>query len=28
MNLLGVGLAQGRFRRHRAAIWVLQTGRL
>jgi uncharacterized protein YkwD len=28
MNLLGVGLAQGRFRQHRASIWVLQTGRL
>jgi uncharacterized protein YkwD len=28
MNLLGVGLAKGRFRHHRASIWVLQTGRL
>ena len=28
MNFLGVGFTRGRFRRHRATIWVLQTGRL
>jgi uncharacterized protein YkwD len=28
MRWLGVGLAKGRFHRRRAAIWVLQTGRL
>jgi uncharacterized protein YkwD len=27
MNLVGAGAAQGRFRGHRATIWVLQTGR-
>jgi uncharacterized protein YkwD len=28
MSWLGVGVTQGRFQGHRAAIWVLQTGRL
>jgi uncharacterized protein YkwD len=28
MRWLGVGVVKGRFHRHRAAIWVLQTGRL
>ena len=27
MNLVGVGMASGRFHGHRATIWVLQTGR-
>ena len=27
MNLVGAGAAQGRFRGHRATIWVVQTGR-
>jgi uncharacterized protein YkwD len=28
MNLVGVGVAQGRFRGRRATIWVVQTGRM
>jgi uncharacterized protein YkwD len=27
MNLVGAGAAQGRFRGHRATVWVLQTGK-
>jgi uncharacterized protein YkwD len=27
MNLVGVGMAQGRFHGHRSTIWVVQTGR-
>jgi uncharacterized protein YkwD len=27
MNLIGIGMAQGRFHGHRATIWVVQTGR-
>ena len=27
MNLVGVGMARGRFHGHRATIWVVQTGR-
>jgi uncharacterized protein YkwD len=27
MNLVGIGMARGRFHGHRATIWVVQTGR-
>jgi hypothetical protein len=27
MNLVGVGVARGRFHGHSATIWVVQTGR-